>query len=966
MNGRKSFQNFNINENEIRISLIQCNKKKLSRFSLVNIKNLKNKNGITLIALVISIIVMLILAGVSLNATIGDNGIITQAQNATYMQSVASLEEFLNNYYVEHYDKMNTNESKVEALIGLEQSWFYHPNLNYVVDSDGTAHYFIIPENLPTEISSQIQGGKSTNKEYRDYINCNDVYGVTKDLKVYYCKSGKDTIMGVNSNELEQDSPTRIIFPANSNWSKLISGSSDKEIQAKDIKSVTSIKIDENSGINDLSEIYNIVGLKKLEISNITVNLNGIENLGSLEEISFNNCILTNENVIGKCSNLVNLSLINEKQEIVTNVLDSMKINDLAKLKRLEIYADKNEYVKAITDVSQLADFTEATKKSLTHLNLKYEDIDNLNFLNGYDNLYELDITNNSKITTLNGITSTKLSNLYADSCNLGANETEECNEENALYVLGKCTNLNYIGLRNNIELKHVNYLKNNKRNYSYIYLSGDSKILANEIGEIRLMLLKATSYSCESKYADIINGTEKIDLTRMDLNDDSEKFLALKNNTNLKSLNLRYDTNLSNEKINEILSTCTGIKYLSLEGLSQITNIDFVKNMPDLQVLDLQGCSNLNDISILEELKISNKQDLKTLRLDNGNIDLTKIQNVINNLESYNPIGEYAFGSYWGGYYGFFASYDVWTKLSECENITRIKGSYCNNRMSFGDKSVDLTGCKKLKIISIGYATLNLKIPDSVTNIYLNVDSLKSDFIFSTNSQLEELSLGSGECHWTNAYFSNWCKRLSVCQKLKKITIQDTENTVGSRSSLSKLENIDLLKNCSSLRTLSITSLRNLTDITGIGELTQLTTLSLYNCTSLVDISDLAVKYENGVQKGLTNLTYLNLSNNSINDISCLKDYKNLQELNLNKNRISNIYYLKDLSKLSKLSIQNNCIYDNDYYSDENGNSKTFNSTEILLNLYNQSLKYIYIDNNYIVDFSKISKLKWNEHTGF
>lgn len=54
------------------------------RRSLLNAKKLKSKNGITLMALVISIIVMLILAGVSLNATIGDNGIITQAKNATY------------------------------------------------------------------------------------------------------------------------------------------------------------------------------------------------------------------------------------------------------------------------------------------------------------------------------------------------------------------------------------------------------------------------------------------------------------------------------------------------------------------------------------------------------------------------------------------------------------------------------------------------------------------------------------------------------------------------------------------------------------------------------------------------------------------------------------------------------------------------------------------------------------------
>jgi hypothetical protein len=51
--------------------------------------------GITLIALVITIIVMLILAGVSLNAMIGNNGVITQAQKATYAQKVAKYKEEL-------------------------------------------------------------------------------------------------------------------------------------------------------------------------------------------------------------------------------------------------------------------------------------------------------------------------------------------------------------------------------------------------------------------------------------------------------------------------------------------------------------------------------------------------------------------------------------------------------------------------------------------------------------------------------------------------------------------------------------------------------------------------------------------------------------------------------------------------------------------------------------------------------
>ena len=60
-----------------------------------------NNLGITLIALVITIIVMLILAGVSLNATIGENGVITQARRATYMQSAAVLQDWFHQKYVD-------------------------------------------------------------------------------------------------------------------------------------------------------------------------------------------------------------------------------------------------------------------------------------------------------------------------------------------------------------------------------------------------------------------------------------------------------------------------------------------------------------------------------------------------------------------------------------------------------------------------------------------------------------------------------------------------------------------------------------------------------------------------------------------------------------------------------------------------------------------------------------------------
>ena len=59
----------------------------------------KNEIGITLIALIITIIILLVLAGVTINLTIGENGIFRAAQNAgkNYMEAQdRELEEIAN------------------------------------------------------------------------------------------------------------------------------------------------------------------------------------------------------------------------------------------------------------------------------------------------------------------------------------------------------------------------------------------------------------------------------------------------------------------------------------------------------------------------------------------------------------------------------------------------------------------------------------------------------------------------------------------------------------------------------------------------------------------------------------------------------------------------------------------------------------------------------------------------------
>ena len=54
---------------------------------------MKKERGITLIALVITIIVLLILAGVSISLVVGDNGVLTQATNSVETNRKASAKE---------------------------------------------------------------------------------------------------------------------------------------------------------------------------------------------------------------------------------------------------------------------------------------------------------------------------------------------------------------------------------------------------------------------------------------------------------------------------------------------------------------------------------------------------------------------------------------------------------------------------------------------------------------------------------------------------------------------------------------------------------------------------------------------------------------------------------------------------------------------------------------------------------
>ena len=107
-------------------------------------KQLKSNKGITLIALVITIIVLLILAGVSIAMLTGQNGILTQAQNAKNRTEEAQADEEnrLNEYnnIINNYVNggTTTGGDEEQAVVGEKVTGGNKPYTN-----NGTA---IIPE----------------------------------------------------------------------------------------------------------------------------------------------------------------------------------------------------------------------------------------------------------------------------------------------------------------------------------------------------------------------------------------------------------------------------------------------------------------------------------------------------------------------------------------------------------------------------------------------------------------------------------------------------------------------------------------------------------------------------------------------------------------------------------------------------------------------------------------------------
>lgn len=122
---------------------------------------MKNQKGITLVALVITIVVLLILAGVTISMVLGPNGVLTNSQKAKDNSAKGTANDALStalsslstSYYTEAHDSDATMLSTVtpEKLRSLAPGYTYDVNgttIKMTSDKDGYVFTATITDTL--------------------------------------------------------------------------------------------------------------------------------------------------------------------------------------------------------------------------------------------------------------------------------------------------------------------------------------------------------------------------------------------------------------------------------------------------------------------------------------------------------------------------------------------------------------------------------------------------------------------------------------------------------------------------------------------------------------------------------------------------------------------------------------------------------------------------------------------------
>ena len=145
--------------------------------------NLKNKNAITLIALVVTIVVLLILAGVSINLLVDENGIIQKSKDARNASRAGSIRDEISLWKADKIAADNgagSHESMDDFLTRLkDRGLISEDDINTIKD---TKELVIGKETVrfPSDAKTLVQAFKDGEIKVGDYLNYNDYVDESK------------------------------------------------------------------------------------------------------------------------------------------------------------------------------------------------------------------------------------------------------------------------------------------------------------------------------------------------------------------------------------------------------------------------------------------------------------------------------------------------------------------------------------------------------------------------------------------------------------------------------------------------------------------------------------------------------------------------------------------------------------------------------------------------------------------
>ena len=464
----------------------------------------ENQKGITLIALVITIIVLLILASVSIAMLTGDNGILTRAGDAKIETAIGAVKEQVALYQIEK--KMNKEEVTPESLLAEGKV----SRTVQAGDADKYYMYYALKEN-------SFEGMQGLGKG--NIASLKDVFLIDDNLNVKYISTnGKEYGDTLNNKVLEDETEIRFSSKVFSEYVSKISGVTKDEMKFKWMKNQTKLEIlDPN--IDSLQDLIFFPNLKELRLENLTLNnLEGISNCIKLELYQTRNSDIKDNSELAKLINLKTYIDYNKTKEE-----DIKAIKDL-NLTQLNLYHYNDYRTEVISNI-----------KTLKKLGLQNTEIEKIDKIAELTNLETLGIVM-SKIDSLKGIENmTKLRDI-----SLSDNEIYDITE-----------------LANNEGLKKIDVRHNSQINGDRNSYQGEALKRLNKLSE---MVNNGCVIFLDVDKLKLFSNYKKLDLSSQGLT----TLEALEGITEIEELTLSYNRiTLEDQKSKEILSKMNKLKTL-------------------------------------------------------------------------------------------------------------------------------------------------------------------------------------------------------------------------------------------------------------------------------------------------------------------------------------------------------------------------------------------------------------------